>query len=151
MQKKSKNQANDLPLVKPILLKSGFTKAIKGGLLNSDVVIAVATDEQYVYFIEAHDKNTQETCKDIQLEYLNEDKPYGLHKYVYVNSLKIFKMLAKDLKTQVSVDFDVKKNSAILDYQSQLSLVRHISERLNDDMNLPKLVYLKRSNANLRS
>ncbi|BAW18050.1 hypothetical protein MBVG596_0135 [Mycoplasmopsis bovigenitalium] len=139
-----------LPVLKPIKLKNDFINKIKGGSLKSDVIVLVAEDGEYVFFIEC--------VKELKDGYNDKDiLPFSIDEGV-LKSGKFEKInLAKGIK--LSKIFKIKYDEIIgkldeidkidslpfLGINDQIKLVDKLTTKLQDTLDLPKLIVIQKS------
>ncbi|EGV00068.1 hypothetical protein [Mycoplasmopsis columbina] len=147
----NQNYGTALPVLKPILLNQDFLTKVKGEKLKSNILVLIAEDENYVFFVsclkELSDSSIDEQDFVLikQNEGLNENgelTTIDLAKFVDLRT--IFKIDYFDLKSKVVNDNNQIKTLPYLGIQNQLEVVNKISDKLNSKTNLPKLVMIKK-------
>ncbi|WP_027120624.1 hypothetical protein [Mycoplasmopsis lipofaciens] len=145
------NTITALPVLKPIILTPNFVQKIKGECIKSDVMMLIAEDEEYVFFVSCL-KEFDEKCSNSDVIKINTTE--GVSEKGDTENITIAKAI--DLSIIYKMDyFELKKklqneNNEVeklpyLGIKNQLEVVNKITEKLSSTDDLPKLVIIKKS------
>lgn len=153
METKITTSNEQLPILKPILLASDFVEKIKGDKLYSDVMMLIAQDEDYVYFVSClkeWEKNYDLDPRFIKIyeeEGIMENgdkKPITLAKGIDLST--IFKINFHELIEKVGHKLNQLPALPYLGLKNQLEFVNRITENINEEtkVNAPRIVIIRR-------
>ncbi|UUD34733.1 hypothetical protein NPA07_02825 [Mycoplasmopsis caviae] len=153
METKILESNEQLPILKPILLATDFVEKIKGDKLNSDVMMLIAQDDNYVYFVsclkewnEDYEQNPKfiRIYEDEGIMENGDKKDITLAKGIDLST--IFKINFYELIEKIGHDLDQIPSLPYLGLRNQLEFVNKITENINEESrnNAPRIVIIRR-------
>lgn len=146
------NQALTLPVLKPITIEKEFLDKIKGDSLKSNIIMLIAEESDYVFFLACCNENETSNIDPEDIVKLNTQK--GIldngqdAKITLADSIDlstIYKINYFDLRKKVSISEKELPNYPYLGIEDQISVVNKLSTKLKSATNMPRLVLIKKS------
>ncbi|WP_063626028.1 hypothetical protein [Mycoplasmopsis gallinarum] len=151
----SYNQAPfPLPVLKPLVLDELFIKKIKGDKLKTQIILLIAEDEEFVFFINGLEEKNFDNSNPDHISIISSEGMDENGKLQQISSIKgvdigtIFKIKYFDLIDKIITKSDEIESLPYLGINDQINIVEQITTKLNSNDNLPHLVIIRKKEQN---
>ncbi|VEU75196.1 Uncharacterised protein [Mycoplasmopsis maculosa] len=139
----------EIPVLKPLYLMDKFIKKIKGeNKLISNIVIVIAQDEEFVYFLNCSTNSEQNIDNEnyVYLKVFKEEIKDQLPILMMVDLKKIYKMDIVDFQSKLDQENYNEDDSSELSFKSQVEIVNKMVNKLNEENKFPNMIFIKKNN-----